>query len=101
MATQRRNLPRHGSRELLRKAVGPSQWRRPNQQAVTLSEHCSPAKAMSGRYCWESRMLGQIHQWVEYPRNPYVLGERQCRQGSNGNKHLSGTRGKGGGMLRQ
>jgi hypothetical protein len=29
------------------------------------------------------------------------MGERQCPQGSKGNEHLRGTRGKDGGMLRK
>ena len=36
-----------------------------------------------------------------YPSSLYGLGEDQRLQGSNGNTHLQGTRGNGGGMLRQ
>ena len=36
-----------------------------------------------------------------YPSSLYGLGEDHRLQGSNGNMHLQGTRGKGGGMLRQ
>jgi hypothetical protein len=39
-------------------AVRPSLWRRPNPQAVALSEHCSLVKNDSGNDCWESQRSG-------------------------------------------
>lgn len=56
---------------------------------------------VSGEYCWESRITGRNLPGAGYTRSPYGIGERQCPQGSKGNEHLRGTRGKDGGMLRK
>lgn len=55
----------------------------------------------SGEYCWESRIFGMNLPGAGYTRSRYGFGERQCPQGSKGNEHLRGTRGKDDGMLRE
>ena len=50
---------------------------------------------------WESRISGIKSPVATYTPISYGLREGQRLQGSNGNMHLQGTRGNGGGMLRQ
>ena len=83
-------------------AVSPSPWRQPNQQAVVRKRTLQP------RDVWvRLLLLGEpdsrdiIARGRCHTPSPYGLGEGQCFEGSNGNVHLEGTRGKGGGMLRQ
>ncbi len=58
-ATLRLKLPRHGNPErCTNRAVEPSPWCPPNQQAVASSEHCSPVMDRSGSY-----LLGEPDWW--------------------------------------